>query len=258
MPAAVSKLKSPTLELIKGDAIRAMRNMQAPAFDVIWADPPYHLSGGGGTNRGGKRVSVNKGDWDKLLEPDEQVWRARRWLDMARRMLKPHGTVWICASMHSVGRSAYALEVSGFRILNMIQVVKSNPPPNLGCRCFTHAHETIIWASLGPKVKHHFDYQWVKGDNGGKQRRDVWQFNRAPKHERGFGSHPTQKPVALVERCLMASCPDGGLVLDPFMGSGTTGVAAIRCDRSFGFIGIEREKQWYDVARKRIADERQQ
>ena len=239
-------------EMVRSDALRAMANIQAGSIDVICTDPPYFLSSGGSTCRSGKRASVNKGDWDKPTTPESQLEWTRRWLALARRLLKPTGSIWISGTMHSTSTSGYALQLERFRILNTIAWTKPNPPPNLGCRCFTHAHETLIWASLGDKSRHYFDYEWTKSVKG-KQMKDVWEFPAPPACEKTLGKHPTQKPVALVERCLMASCPEGGLVLDPFAGSGTTGVAAIR--RGFGFIGIEQDPVWCNLARERIAHE---
>lgn len=247
--------ESQPMEIVHSDAIRAMCNMSPFTVDVVFADPPYFLSGGGSTCKGGKRASVNKGGWDQPKTPEEQLEWTRGWLFRARRILKPTGTIWIFGTMHSVPTTGYALQLEGFRLLNTIAWEKGNPPPNLGCRCFTHSHETIMWASLGPKAKHHFDYDWAKAENGGKQMKDVWRFNAPPASEKTHGKHPTQKPVELVRRCLMASAPEGGLVVDPFAGSGTTGVAALRCNRDLGFVGIEREQEWCDLARRRIEGE---
>jgi len=244
-----------TPQLLHGDAIVLMQSIPDESVDVVWADPPYFLSGGGTTCRSGKRASVDKGEWDRPTTTHGQLAWSRAWLEQAKRVLKPTGTAWVCGTMHSVHCTGFAMQSTGMRLLNEIEWVKPNPPPNLGCRCFTHSHETLLWASKGPKARHHFDYAWARAENGGKQMKDVWQFTAPGKSEKSFGGHPTQKPIALVVRCLMASCPDGGVVLDPFTGSGTTGCAVARCGRGIEFIGIERELEWVDVARERIAAE---
>lgn len=237
--------------MMHGDAFAALRDLNQFA-DVVWTDPPYFLSNGGTTCKAGKRASVDKGEWDRPTTPESQLEWTRRWLALVRRTMRPTASIWVCGTMHSTSTTGYALQLEGFRVLNTVAWTKPNPPPNLGCRCFTHSHETLIWASLGPKAKHYFDYEWTKAQTG-KQMKDVWEFAAPPAREKVHGRHPTQKPVGLVERALMASCPEGGNVLDPFAGSGTTGVAAIR--RGFGFIGIEEDMVWCNLARERIAHE---
>lgn len=248
-------LRETSREVVHSDVFHALRGMQAPVADVVFADPPYWLSNGGTTCRGGKRTAVDKGAWDRPTTPKQQLDWTQNWLELARGTMKPTGSIWISGTLHSAPTVGYALQLQGFRILNTVTVEKSNPPPNLGCRMLTHSHETLIWASLGPKSKHHFDYEWARAQTG-KQMKDVWRFNAPPAGEKLHGKHPTQKTVGLVERCLMLSCPDGGLVVDPFFGGGTTGVAAIRCAKEIDFIGIDRELEWCDLARKRIAAER--
>lgn len=252
MMAAI-KLKPNGVTLHHGDAVRQMAKMPTNSVDVIWADPPYFLSGTGTTCKSGQRAPVAKAAWDRPMLPEDQLEWTRAWLDQARHVLKPTGTIWITGTMHSVHTAGYALQLEDYRLLNQIVWEKPNPPPNLGCRCFTHSHETLLWASLGKKAKHEFNYGQMKYLNEDKQMKDVWQFTAPPRDEKIFGAHPTQKPISLVGRCLLASMPQGGTVLDPFMGSGTTGVAAMCVpDCDWKFIGIELEQQWIDVARKRI------
>ncbi len=229
--------------------------MEDQSVDVIWADPPYFLSGGGPTCKSGKRASVDKGKWDKPKSPEAQLLWTQRWLMEGQRILKPTGTVWVCGTLHSVHSVGYALQILQMRLLNNVVWVKGNPPPNLGCRTLTHSHESILWASQGKKAKHHFDYQRMKELHGGTQMKDVWQFNAPTKAEKIYGKHPTQKPIDLVDWCLLASLPEGGVVIDPFCGGGTTGVAvAKRPKRNCKFIGIELETEWCELARKRILD----
>lgn len=236
-------------------------------FDMVFADPPYFLSNGGITCHAGRMVSVNKGEWDKSRGPDENHNFNREWLGRCQRVLKPDGTIWVSGTAHVIHSVGFAMQQLGFKLLNDITWVKPNPPPNLSCRYFTHATETVIWAAKSGKSKHHFDYQLMRRMAGGRQMKSFWpEFGRngdephdvwveAPpaNGEKSHGKHPTQKPVALLERIVLASTADGALILDPFMGSGTTGVAAIRHGRRF--VGIELEPGYVAVAARRIKDE---
>jgi site-specific DNA-methyltransferase (adenine-specific) len=165
----------------------------------------------------------------------------------------------ISGTYHSIYKCGVALEELGFRILNEIVWYKPNGAPNIGARNFAASHETLIWASLSSKAKHTFNYQEMKlgifpGDklkNPGKQMRSVWSIPNTPQREKTLGRHPTQKPLALLDRVLQACTKPGDLVLDPFAGSGTTGVAAVLHHRHF--IGFETDEQFADLARRRIA-----
>ena len=239
--------------LYKGDALSLMRSLPANSIDCIWTDPPYLLSNDGMTCVAGKRVSVNKGEWDRSqgLEVDHEFNMS--WLGECHRVLKPAGTIWVTGTVHVYLSVGMAMMQLGFRILNDITWEKTNPPPNLGCRCFTHSTETVLWATKAPKGskhRHKFDYQAMKAENGGKQMKSVWRFPAAGKDEKAFGKHPTQKPVALIERCLRASTDDGDTVFDPFAGSGATGVAAIRL--GLHFVGCERDEEYVDLIVKRL------
>ena len=218
------------------DALTLMRSMPDNSVDCIWTDPPYLLSNGGITCVAGRMVSVNKGEWDRSrgLELDHEFNLS--WLSECHRILKPAGTIWVTGTVHVYLSVGMAMMQLGFRILNDITWEKTNPPPNLGCRCFTHSTETLLWATKarkGSKHKHTFNYEEMKVENDGKQMKTVWKFSAAGKDEKTFGKHPTQKPVALIKRCLRATTNKGDLVLDPFAGSGATGVAAIELGRRF-------------------------
>jgi site-specific DNA-methyltransferase (adenine-specific) len=221
-------------------------------FDMIFADPPYFLSNGGITCHAGKMVSVNKGDWDKSRGIEENHEFNRAWLDRCQRVLKPNGTIWVSGTAHVVHSVGYAMQQLGFKLLNDITWVKPNPPPNLSCRYFTHATETIIWAAKHAKSKHYFDYQRMKKTAGGKQMKSVWEFRPPGREEKVHGKHPTQKPEALIARIVEASTNRGDLVLDPFAGSGTTAVAAARQDRMV--VGLELEPHYVARTVARVQD----
>lgn len=235
--------------LYHGDSIATLKHIQEGSVDTIFADPPYNLSNGGTTCHAGKRVSVNKGDWDKSNGIDADFDFHMQWIAACRRVLKPGGTIWISGTYHNIYSCGFALQKQDWHILNDIAWYKPNAAPNLACRMFTASHETLIWARKDKKSRHYFDYRSMKESSSeadifkkeAKQMRSVWSLPSPGRKEKAFGKHPTQKPVALLERIVMAACPRGGIVLDPFCGSGSTGVAALRHQRKFIGIDINRE-----------------
>jgi site-specific DNA-methyltransferase (adenine-specific) len=215
---------------------------------MIFADPPYFLSNGGITCHAGKMVKVDKGAWDKSRGPELNHEFNTEWLRRCQRVLKPNGTIWVTGTHHIIFSVGYAMQQLGFKILNDIAWEKPNPPPNLSCRYFTHSTETVLWAAKNDKSKHLFNYKAMKAVTG-KQMKTVWTMPAPSKAEKVFGKHPTQKPVALVERCLLSSTHENGLVLDPFLGGGTTAVACLRTYRLF--VGIELDFAHLELAAKR-------
>jgi site-specific DNA-methyltransferase (adenine-specific) len=247
------------------DSIEFMKKLPENSIDMIFADPPYNLSNGGFTVHAGKRVSVDKGKWDVSKGIDEDFGFHARWIEECHRILKPHGTLWISGTYHSIYQCGYALQLLGFKILNDIAWFKPNASPNLSGRYFTASHETLIWARKDPKAKHTYNYQdmkngfWHKFDflkKEGKQMRSVWAIGTPKPEEKKFGKHPTQKPMALLERIILAATNEGDIVLDPFTGSSTTGLAALKYSRKF--IGIDLEKEYLDLSRKRFEDIKKQ
>lgn len=218
--------------------------------DLIFTDPPYFLSSGGITCQSGRMVSVDKGEWDKLKTIQEVHDFNMQWIKQCQRILKPNGTMWICGTSHNIFSVGLALQESGCKILNDIVWEKPAPPPNLSCRYFTHASEHIIWAAKNKKSKHTFNYEIMKKMTGGKQMKSVWLLPSVKMEEKTFGRHPTQKPVELVRRAVLASCQPGELVFDPFCGSATTGVVCTEEARKF--VGIDSDEQYLKIAVKRI------
>ncbi len=239
--------------LYLGDSNAVLKSLPEKSVDVIFADPPYFLSGGGVSCHSGKQVSVDKGDWDKTMMLQEKLAFNRKWLKSCRRVLKDDGSIWISGTFHNIYSVGGALELEGYSIINNITWQKPNPAPNLACRCFTNSTETIIWArkidEKGRKGNHYFNYPLMKEINGGKQMKDVWVLNLPTKAEKEFGKHPTQKPLSVLNRILLASTKEGDLVLDPFNGSGTTGIACKLLGRKY--IGIDKEKEYLDLTVKR-------
>ena len=220
-------------------------------FDMIFADPPYFLSNGGITCHAGKMVKVDKGDWDKSRGPELNHEFNTEWLRRCQRVLKPNGTIWVTGTHHVIFSVGYAMQQLGFKILNDIAWEKPNPPPNLSCRYFTHSTETVLWAAKDAKSKHVFHYPLMRQIAGGKQMKTVWKISAPKTEEKKFGKHPTQKPLALIERCLLASTNEGDLVLDPFLGGGTTALAARAGRRRC--VGIELESKNVQLTLRRLA-----
>ena len=240
--------------LYLADTFDALGRILPETVNMIFADPPYFLSNNGITCSAGKAVSVNKGDWDKIENTEEKHAFNRHWIGLCRRALKPNGTLWISGTLHNIYSVGLALEQEGFKIINNITWQKTNPPPNLSCRCFTHSTETILWAQKADKnAKHYFDYEQMKAMNGGKQMKDVWTGALTPSIEKQFGKHPTQKPLYLLERILSASTRTDAVVLDPFCGSSTTGVACKRLGRNY--IGIDNNPKYLQLSVKRLENE---
>lgn len=241
------------------DCFKYMKSKKAETFDFIFADPPYFLSNGGFSVKSGKQVSVNKGDWDKSYGYETDFQFHYNWIKECQRLLKPNGTIAISGTRHSIYKCATALELLGFRILNEIVWFKPNGAPNLGGRNFAESHETIVWASKNPKSKHTFNYLAMKNYESasdtfkkpGRQMRDVWVIPMTPAREKTFGKHPTQKPLELMLRLIAASTQPGDNILDPFCGSGTTGVAAKILGRNFS--GIELDATFYRLAKRRTS-----
>jgi len=222
----------------------------AGRFDMIFADPPYFLSNGGITCHAGKMVKVDKGQWDKSKGSELNHEFNIAWLSRCQKILKPNGSIWVSGTHHVIHSVGYAMQQLGMKLLNDITWEKPNPPPNLSCRYFTHSTETIIWAAKNEKSKHCFNYDVMREINAGKQMKSVWSFTAPNGGEKNFGKHPTQKPVALLERIIQASTNEGDLILDPFSGSSTTGVAAIKQKRKF--VGIEMESEFLNLSEKRL------
>lgn len=245
------------LKLLKGDCIDILNNhFEENTFDMIFADPPYFLSNGGVTCHAGKMVSVDKGGWDKSKGVVENHRFNIEWLKACRRVLKPNGTIWISGTTHVIYSIGFALQSLGYKILNDIVWYKPNASPNLSCRYFTHSTEIVLWAAKSEESKHHFDYRLMKELNRGKQMRNLWEIRPPSASEKHFGKHPTQKPLELLKRIILASTEAGSLVLDPFCGSSTTGVACALLGRRY--VGIDLEERYLDLSRRRLEEVRNQ
>ena len=236
--------------LLKGDCVEILNRARENSVDMIFADPPYFLSNGGITCHAGKMVSVNKGKWDKSKGVTENHKFNLEWLKACQRVLKPNGTIWVSGTTHIIYSIGFAMQELGYKILNDIVWYKRNAPPNLSCRYFTHSTEIVLWAAKNTKSKHYFDYQSMKKINNGKQMRNVWEMGSTQKEEKKFGKHPTQKPLELLKRIVLSSTKEGDLILDPFCGSSTTGVAAAILNRKY--VGIDLEEEYLNLSKRRL------
>ena len=246
------------IKLFNGDCLKILETIPENSVDMIFADPPYMLSNGGITCQAGKVVSVNKADWDKSKGIDEDFKFHQNWINACRRVLKPNGTIWISGTYHSIYACGFALQKSDFKILNDICWFKPNASPNMSCRYFTASHETLIWAIKDKNSKHIFNYETMKNGTWNedfikkpeKQMRSVWAISTTKTSEKTFGKHPTQKPLELLKRIILASTNKDDMILDPFTGSSTTGIMALELGRKF--IGIDLEKDYLDLSIKRF------
>jgi len=221
-----------------------------PQFEYkVFADPPYFLSNNGQSIQSGKIVSVNKGKWDKSGGFEFVNDFNRKWLGLVRDKMKEDGTIWISGTMHNIFSVGQILTELGFKILNVVTWEKTNPPPNFSCRYFTYSTEQIIWARKSEKVPHYFNYELMKQLNGDKQMKDVWKLPAIAPWEKSCGKHPTQKPLSVLTRIILASTKPNAWILDPFAGSSTTGIAANLANRRF--LGIDQEEEFLAISKSR-------
>ena len=241
-----------------GDCLAQIGKIPAASVDLVFADPPYNLQLNGDLHRPDQsKVDAVDDDWDKFESFADYDVFTRTWLKECRRVLKPNGALWVIGSYHNIYRVGALLQDLGFWILNDVIWRKTNPMPNFRGRRFTNAHETLIWAGRDQASRYTFNYDAMKALNEELQMRSDWLLPICSGGERlkdgkGDKLHPTQKPEALLRRVLLSSSNPGDLILDPFFGSGTTGVVAKQLGRHF--IGIERQKTYAKAAKLRIAD----
>ncbi len=234
--------------LLEGDTMRLLPQFDHK-FDMIFADPPYFLSNNGLSIQSGKIVSVNKGNWDKSEGFDFINDFNKKWLSLVRDKMKDDATIWISGTMHNIFSIGQILTELNFKILNVITWEKTNPPPNFSCRFFTHSTEQIIWARKNEKIPHYYNYELMKKLNADKQMKDVWKLPAIAPWEKSCTKHPTQKPLSVLTRLILASTKPNAWILDPFTGSSTTGIAANLANRRF--LGIDKEECYLKISKNR-------
>ncbi len=242
--------------ILVGDCVAEMEKIPAGSVDLVFADPPYNLQLGGELTRPDQsRVDAVDDDWDRFESFEAYDAFTRAWLLACRRVLKPDGAIWVIGSYHNIFRVGAILQDLGYWVLNDVVWRKSNPMPNFKGTRFQNAHETLIWAAKSKEARVTFNYDAMKAFNDDLQMRSDWLIPICTGAERlkdaaGRKAHPTQKPEALLHRVLTATSNPGDLVLDPFLGSGTSAAVARRLGRHF--VGIERDRDYAACARERI------
>jgi len=245
------------------DCLEVLSYINENSVDMIFADPPYMLSNNGITCQNGKMVTVNKGKWDESKGFEEDTQFHNTWISACRKVLKPEGTIWISGTYHSIYQCGYLLQKNDFHVLNDVVWFKPNAAPNLSCRFFTASHETLIWARKDKKAKHIFNYDLMKNGSfpedklkkENSQMRSVWSVPAPKNEEKEFGRHPTQKPLDLLLRIIKASTNDGSVILDPFNGSGTTGIASLLLGNRY-YIGAEIDTNYCELTVNRFTQAR--
>ena len=230
-------------KIINGDSLEELKKIPSETFDLVFADPPYNLQLKGELTRPDRSmVNAVNDKWDQFKNFKKYDEFTYAWLTECKRILKKDGAIWVIGSYHNIFRVGTVIQNLEFWILNDVIWNKNNPMPNFRGTRFTNAHETLIWASKNKKSKYTFNYQNLKELNEGKQMRSDWHIPICAGKERlresnNQRTHPTQKPEALLYRILLASSQKNDLILDPFLGSGTTAVMAKKLQRNF--IGFE-------------------
>lgn len=235
--------------IFQGDCTQTLENLKDQSFDMIFADPPYFLSNGGITFQNGKVSCVDKGDWDKARPIEEVDNFNLHWLTLCHKKLKANGTIWVSGTYHNIFSIAKCLNQLGFKILNIVTWQKTNPAPSITRRTLTYASELIIWARKTKHDSHKYNADLMQNINNGCQLTDVWPMSAVEKWEKTCGKHPTQKPLGLLGRIILASTDENDWVLDPFCGSGTTGIATSLLKRNF--VGLENESQFVLLSKSR-------
>jgi len=247
-------------KIIKGDCIEVLKEIPEDSIDLIFADPPYNLQLQGELYRPNQtRVDGVDDKWDQFSSFEEYDKFTHDWLKGCRRVLKKDGTIWVIGSYHNIFRVGKIMQDLGFWILNDVVWIKTNPMPNFRGTRFNNAQETLIWAAKSQKSKYTFHYKSMKSFSDDKQMRSDWYIPICNGKERiklnGEKAHSTQKPEALLYRIIVATSNPGDIVLDPFMGSGTTGAVAKKLGRNF--VGIEKEDTYIKIANERIKKTKQ-
>ena len=251
LPEPIYSDESGQVRLYRADCRELLPQLvEHGSIDLVFADPPYFLSDGGMTCHAGRMVPVDKGAWDRPGTVESMHAFNLSWVMLCRDSLGPDGSLWVSGTRHVIFSVGFAMQQAGMKLLNEICWEKPNPPPNLSCRYFTHSAEILLWAARNTRSRHVFNYPEMRDEAGGKQMKSVWRLPAPGRGEKSFGRHPTQKPLALLRRIITACTRPGDLVVDPFAGSGTTGVAALGLGRRF--IGVERDPTFTDLAVRRL------
>lgn len=236
--------------LLKGDCLHHLAKLPEDSVELVFADPPYNISKKAGLSWAFSKHVTMQEAWD-IFNKDDFFKFNVEWLSESLRVLKPGGSIFVCGSYHNIYQLGFILQQLGVRVNNSVIWYKPNAQPNITCRMFTESTEQLIWA-VKPGQSWTFNYQEIKALNNGKQMRNLWEIPVTPKSEKSAGIHPTQKPTELLRRVILAATKKGDVVLDPFVGSGTTSVVAKMLGRNS--IGIDNESNYIRIAKKRLAN----
>jgi site-specific DNA-methyltransferase (adenine-specific) len=237
--------------LYQGDTMQLLEECDE-TFDMIFADPPYFLSTGFTLKSGNRSKCFDKGEWDRARPIDEIDAFNMRWLSLCRRRLKESGTIWVTGTYHNIYSVANCMVRLGYKILNVVVWQKPDAPFTLSYKHFNFSAEYILWARKQKSVAHYFNYDLMTQLNGGRRMPDVWSIPIVEQWEKHCGKHPTQKPLRLLHRIILASTQPEEKILDPFAGSCTTGIAATLLDRQF--VGFDRDEGYLELGRKRYME----
>lgn len=248
---------TPTHRVFCGDCRSILPTLPEHSVDVVFADPPYNLQLRGTLRRPNNTVVDGvMEEWDRFADYPSYDEFTRSWVQACRRVLKPNGFFWVIGTYHNIFRIGSLLQDLGFWILNDVIWVKTNPMPNFRGTRFQNATETLILAQPSPRSSAaRFQYHAMKHLNDDRQMPNVWYVPICTGTERlrrhGRKAHPTQKPEALLYRVILSTSQPNDVILDPFFGTGTTGVVAKRLGRSC--IGIEQRPDYVELAEARLS-----
>ena len=235
--------------LYHGDSLSLITELEDNSIDVVFADPPYFLSSGRKMDIAGRKVYFEKGSWDRMRPTQEIDAFNEKWIKAVRQKMKEDGTIWISGTFHNIFSVERLLVYNGFKIINLVSWQKSNPHEIVDGQHLTFSTEILVWARKSLHGRHCYNHELMMQLNGGKVLTDVWRIPTSGTWERTCGYHPTQKPLRLLYRIILASTHEGDTILDPFAGSCTTGIAANLLGRKF--IGIEQSKEFLDLGIRR-------
>lgn len=245
----------------QGDTLETLQSWEDNSFHATITDPPYNIA-----KKGKKGLSwafsshvTMDAKWDAFATHDDYERFTAAWLSEVCRVTKENGNIFIFGSYHNIYTIGAIAARMDLRVVNSIIWAKPNAQPNITCRMFTESTEQILWIcnNTNKKAKKWtYNYQHMKELNGGKQMRNYWEIPLTPMRERKLGKHPSQKPLRVMERIVLAGTNPGDRVLDCFAGSGSTLLACDRLERRW--VGIEKDPEYCDLSHRRLDDERQQ
>ena len=238
--------------LYLGDSLSLISELDDNTIDVVFADPPYFLSSGRKMDIAGRKMSFEKGAWDRCRSTEEIDEFNEQWIGAIVPKMKENATIWVSGTFHNIFSVQRILVSHKFKIINIVSWQKSNPHEIVDGQHMTFSTEFLVWARKSYHGRHFYNHDLMVAQNGGKPLTDVWRLTTPSTWERKQGKHPTQKPLRLLYRIILASTREGETILDPFAGSCTTGIAANLLGRKF--IGIDQSKEYLNYGIRRYQE----